>query len=323
MPEFFLTALANLGNTCFMNSAIQALYATQEFKTYLLNGQQSEQKLHKSLAKLFQDMISCGESEDDDCVSPHEFREVFIKEKTDFDNHNQHDCQEFLSLLIDCIHEETNKAKDRQRPEDLIEAKTAREAWNHYKTYTDDSFLVSIFVGQTLSTITYADCNHKRRVWESFWSLSLCLPSGDEWVRVKDCLKSYLADETMDGELTCGECQTKRKTIRSTEIERLPLILTINLKRFDNDGKKISRGIFVDQDLYVNQIPYTLYACICHRGESTSGGHYYVFCRYTSENWYHFDDSDLNQYQSYREIQSGLTDAYILFYHMTDVTLEP
>jgi len=33
---FNLTALKNLGNTCYMNTTIQALFATKEFREYIL-----------------------------------------------------------------------------------------------------------------------------------------------------------------------------------------------------------------------------------------------------------------------------------------------
>ena len=323
MPEYFLTALENLGNTCYMNCAIQVLFASDEFLIYLLDTK-CDKTLHSSLSKLFKDMMECGEKEDSDCVRPQTFRDAFIQIKPEFNNHNQHDSQEFLRLLIDGIHEEVNEAKGRKRPKDLAQPKTVRESWNQYKQYMDDSFLVKIFVGHMSSTIKCVECGHKHQNWDTFWDISLSFPENSDEYEIKELLDSYLADEVLDKDsmVTCDYCRTKRKSIKSLKIERLPLILTINLKRFGNDGHKLSNSIYIEEKLILNDNPYELYACICHRGTTAGGGHYNIFCRYYSEYWYFFDDSSLGRVGDHiYDIREGLRDAYILFYHMKDVTI--
>ena len=323
MPEYNLTALKNLGNTCYMNSALQALFASDEFLIYILDDKCKE-TLHSSLSKLFKEMIECGEKEDYDCVSPQVFRDAFVKIKPQFNNHNQHDSQEFLRLLIDGIHEEANNAKHRKRPKNLEPPKTAKESWNQYKQYMDDSFLVKIFVGHMSSTIKCSQCNHESQSWDTFWDISLSIPEKSD-SNIKSLILNYLDDEILDNDsmVTCDNCKTKRKSTKSMKIERLPLILTINLKRFGNDGQKLSKNIDIEEKLFLNDNPYELYACICHRGTMAGGGHYNAFCRYYYDYWYFFDDSSLERLgNSIHSFKEGLKDAYILFYHMIDVTIK-
>lgn len=268
MPEFCLTALKNLGNTCYMNSVIQALFATDEFLCYMLDTK-CDKTLHTSLSKLFREMIECGEKDDSDSISPESFRETFVKIRPQFNNNNQQDSQEFLSLLLDGIHQEVNEAKNSKRPKDLPQPKSAKDSWNQYIQYIDDSFLVKLFVGHMSSTIECTECHHKSKCWDTFWDMSLSFPEKSDNFDVINLFEKYLEDETLDGDSkpNCENCETKTKSIKSLTIERLPLILTLNLKRFGNNGQKLSKNIEVDSKMTVNDTTYYLYACICHRGD--------------------------------------------------------
>ena len=320
MPEFFLTGLENLGNTCYMNSVIQGLFATKEFREYITETK-SNKKLHSSLSQLFKDMIKVGQKSDSNCLSPLQFRDVFGKIRPDFNDKDQHDSQEFLRLLIDGLHQEVNEAKGR-KPAKYEQPKSAKDAWISYRQYMDDSFLVSLFVGQMRSTIRCTECDHRSHCWDSFWEISLSIPEKETELNVKELYQDYFKDEELVGDSmpTCAKCKTKRKSIKSSQIKRCPLILTLSLKRFGNDGKKVSKSVYVNKSLIINTIPYFLYACVCHKdGVGFNGwyGHYSIYCRYTSSNWYHFDDNNVDVVEDW----DPENDAYILFYHMKDTTI--
>ena len=53
--------------------------------------------------------------------------------------------------------------------------------------------------------------------------------------------------------------------IKSLSIIRCPLVLIIQLKKFANDGLKISKNVKINEMIAINSFKYYLYACICHK----------------------------------------------------------
>jgi ubiquitin C-terminal hydrolase len=96
-----LKGLDNLGNTCFINGSLQALYAIKEFREYIM-GSICRKPIHQSMSKLFQSMTSSN----DKSIDPIDFINTFAKYKPEFGDRRQHDSQEFIRFLIDGIHEE-------------------------------------------------------------------------------------------------------------------------------------------------------------------------------------------------------------------------
>lgn len=111
-----VVGLRNLGNTCFMNSSLQCLSATIPLTDYFLgynyrseinakNPLGSGGKLVNSFGSLIKAMW-LGNSR---TVKPQTFKIYLERFAPQFKGTHQHDAQEFLSFLLDGIHEDLNR----------------------------------------------------------------------------------------------------------------------------------------------------------------------------------------------------------------------
>jgi len=121
--------LQNLGNTCYMNSVLQCLTHEPEFFAFfgdarrlredvdrgVANGKELKEKsITHSFAAFFREYWSAKWAE----LEPREFKSRVGDVCTQFDNYQQHDGQEFLAALLDCIHEElSDLAKSAPLPQ--------------------------------------------------------------------------------------------------------------------------------------------------------------------------------------------------------------
>jgi ubiquitin carboxyl-terminal hydrolase 4/11 len=189
-----LRGLQNLGNTCFMNSALQCLSNTKELSEYF----QSEEYLsevnktnplgmHGRVALTFGNLIkeiwdpSGGASSNSyysgNSVTPREFKLTIGKFAPSFAGYGQQDTQELLAFLLDGLHEDLNRIykkpyiekpdwKDGGTNEDL--ARMGKECWDGYRK-RNDSIIVDLFQGQLKSTLICPDCKKVRNVWHSYY----------------------------------------------------------------------------------------------------------------------------------------------------------
>ncbi|XP_015590177.1 uncharacterized protein LOC107265331 isoform X2 [Cephus cinctus] len=106
--------LRNLGNTCFMAAGLQCLTATPPVLRHFLELQQRGQKLlhppPDTLMAHFSSLLGKMWSGRYSVVRPTEFKQTLGAYHSQFKDYRQHDCQEFLALLLDSLHEQTNTA---------------------------------------------------------------------------------------------------------------------------------------------------------------------------------------------------------------------
>lgn len=182
-----LCGLSNLGNTCFMNSAIQCLSNAPLLTLYFRQGLYSKEinrtnpigmqgRLAEAYATLINDMWSGHNS----TIAPRDFKYNVSRFAPQFSGYQQHDSQELLAFLIDGLHEDLNRitkkpyveAKDSGgRPDHVV----AEEAWaNHLKR--NRSIIVDMFHGLFKSTLVCPDCKRVSVTFDPFGFLSLPLP---------------------------------------------------------------------------------------------------------------------------------------------------
>ncbi|XP_069684721.1 uncharacterized protein [Periplaneta americana] len=102
--------LRNLGNTCFMASGLQCLAATPSLMQYFLTRPSTEKDNTHSLTDQFASLLQKMWSGNYCVLRPVEFKQALGINYPQFKDFRQHDCQEFLALLLDNLHEQLNTA---------------------------------------------------------------------------------------------------------------------------------------------------------------------------------------------------------------------
>ncbi|OBA17009.1 cysteine proteinase [Metschnikowia bicuspidata var. bicuspidata NRRL YB-4993] len=196
--------LSNLGNTCYMNSALQCLVHLPEVNFYFFfdlykqelnttnplgNKGEVASTFSNLLHKLF-DVQSSNNSH----VTPREFKYTIGRHSSMFHGYQQQDSQEFLSWLLDALHEDLNRIYDKpylEKPElkdeDVGDSaaimELANTCWAQHKQ-RNDSVIVDLFTGLYQSTLVCPDCSKQSITFDPFNDLTLPLPVNKKWYHV-------------------------------------------------------------------------------------------------------------------------------------------
>lgn len=112
--------LSNLGNTCFMNAGLQCLLNNALLVKYFLAEFPLEEdrvnlpnnSLAASFVSLFDRVWNCKQGSSP--IRPTEFKDSLGQSHSQFRDFRQHDCQEFLALLLGTLQEQLNPGACRR-----------------------------------------------------------------------------------------------------------------------------------------------------------------------------------------------------------------
>lgn len=297
--------LINLGNTCYMNSALQTLFRSihnledtdVENDDFIVSIELSN--LFKSLSR-----YDCNEDEKNGhynkAISPHRFLEAFaIRNGTEWRRGLQQDSHEFIRRLFNNLDDEKTK-KHR-----------------------------NLFAGKVKHTTCCEICMKNTHIEELFMDLSLPLQQKDTTLENLLSIFEEPIELKHENSYACENCKKLCPATRQSRVIEWPLILMIHLERFAlKRPSSPSMGMFFKNLFdygklhdHVSFRPfmtyggqrYNLIALIVHEGYSADYGHYISYTK-NNHQWYYISDSNV-QSRNLESVTSS--NPYLLFYEKT------
>jgi ubiquitin carboxyl-terminal hydrolase 8 len=327
-----LSGLANLGNTCFINSCMQVLSHTYELNFFLEEETYKKKLKNKcdSALTLEWDNLRKMMWNSNCIVSPGKFIKTIqkvaqLKDMEMFTGYSQNDLPEFLLFLINCFHNSLSReikmsiSGNPKNETDKIAIQCFEMIKNMYsKEYSE---IWNLFYAVHVSEITNCETGDKIKINpEPYFMIDLPIPQDNKTPSLIECFNHYVEGEVIKD--WYNEETKERIDIRKKiEFWSFPNILVIDFKRFNNRFQKNQILISFpldDFDLspYVigykkDNYKYELYG-VCNHSGGVMGGHYTSYVKNANGKWYHFNDTSVSEVGLIDSIISPK--AYVLFY---------
>ncbi|EAK89573.1 ubiquitin carboxyl-terminal hydrolase of the cysteine proteinase fold [Cryptosporidium parvum Iowa II] len=334
--------LANPGwNTCYFNSILQALTYAPYLSIDCLR--RNHQKICKHMKDhlvcimcMFEDHVNImlDNTSKSNTKNDQPVVSSFIKcaQKLIWKRFRigmMHDAQEFLRYFLEALHKSC-------LPKNLQTDQTFRKI---HPIAASTTYIGQLFCGFFLSRIVCHNCQYTSNTYDPFMDVPLDIMGVSN---LENALKLFTKIEYLKGEnrYMCPKCNQRSDASKQLLIEKLPPLLTIQLKRFSYVGhgsrkpnKAINFSDVLDLQPYMSSKTYSeskvsssksessyiykLWAVVCHSGNTLSCGHYYTHAKSIDNKWYCFNDD----YVKPTRIENVLNEnhkAYLLFYYRSD-----
>ena len=318
-----LSGLANLGNSCYLNSTMQILNQVVELNEYLEKTQELNSIADSHLTTEW-NMLQSLMWKRNVIISPNRFvhkirRLSQLKGRTEFSGMNQNDANDYFYFTIECIHNSLNKKDPSQQY-----YKISNQQINNYLSnleITDQSIVSKLFTSCFVySYINYETHKIESQKIEHGFTIELSIPNINKNITLYNCFEETFKDEELSGDNAWQDDtdKTKKHVIKTTRLGYLPPILSIHLKRWNHNLNKNNK--FIDIPLLLDLRPlmilqyqegteYQLFGIINHSG-NISGGHYTSYIR-RNDRWFLMDDTQVTEVNENEIINPR---NYCLFY---------
>lgn len=307
--------LTNVGNTCYLNSACQALFRTKTFVEYFGTdawaAHRHPDRRGHDLAGQVSEIVAMMQTPGGGSIRPAAFVKTFLPIAHEFDEEirpGRQGCAGMaIQVLLDTLH--TQQSRDvtmRIRGEavtaDQKEVIKSHESWAAFfrKEYSP---LLMPFYGQTQNKIVCKGCGNCSTTYQPWSILKVPVANGDvegaAAPTLAECIREELATETID-DYACETCNKKGPAVKEHSLSKFPTHLILHIKRTTKSNRKIRCRIPYDPDNIslgefcawpsIQGAPtYRVSSTIEHMG-GAGGGHYAMRHR-DADGWFLYDDS--------------------------------
>lgn len=205
--------LVNQAMTCYLNSLLQALYMTPEFRNALYNwefdGVGESKSIPYQLQKLFLNLQTSSKV----AVETTDLTKSFGWDSTEA--WQQHDIQELCRVMFDALEQK-------------------------FKNTAQSDLINRLYEGKMIDYVKCLECGTEKSREDKFLDIPLPVrPFGSAvaYGSVEEALKAFVQPETLDGnnQYFCEKCNKKCDAHKGLKFSKFSYILTLHLKRFDFD----------------------------------------------------------------------------------------
>ncbi len=301
-------ALTNAGNSCFFNASMQAVYACKPLREFIINDLKDNKDSFVADLRTFLDKMSSGtgavetgsRGSNGKGLAYNVLKHIAkLAGDTPWSNTtNQEDSSEFLTHMIDKIHDAVQNNKElKEKFEKLIysnvhSALEAKCAKKHTSKKTDQTNKIEIQIqdGRDIQTL----------------------------------FKRTLKEQEDIDDYKCENCGTRNGCKKTTYLTNPAKIIPISLKRFtqnlygniSKDNAAITPNQILHVYDYINKksYKYILNSVSVHSG-GLDGGHYYAYQR-VGNTWQEKNDRTARTLDN--NIPDDAKNGYVFFYERLD-----
>ncbi|XP_072475524.1 ubiquitin carboxyl-terminal hydrolase 47 isoform X3 [Notamacropus eugenii] len=320
--------LVNQAMTCYLNSLLQTLFMTPEFRNalYKWEFEESEEDPVTSIPYQLQRLFVLLQTSKKRAIETTDVTRSFGWDSSEA--WQQHDVQELCRVMFDALEQKWKQTEQA----DLIN---------------------ELYQGKLKDYVRCLECGYEGWRIDTYLDIPLVIRpygSSQAFASVEEALHAFIQPEILDGpnQYFCERCKKKCDARKGLRFLHFPYLLTLQLKRFDFDyttmhriklndrmtfPEELDMSTFIDVE-DENSLLYELFSVMVHSG-SAAGGHYYACIKsFSDEQWYSFNDQHVSRITQedikkthggssgsrgyYSSAFASSTNAYMLIYRLKD-----
>ncbi|XP_017048524.1 ubiquitin carboxyl-terminal hydrolase 47 [Drosophila ficusphila] len=211
--------LVNQAMTCYLNSLLQALFMTPEFRNALYRWEFDNDNEAKNIPYQLQKLFLNLQTSPKPAVETTDLTRSFGWDSTEA--WQQHDIQELCRVMFDALE-------------------------HKFKNTKQANLISNLYEGKMNDYVKCLECNTEKTREDTFLDIPLPVRpfgSSSAYGSIEEALRAFVQPETLDGnnQYLCEKCKKKCDAHKGLHFKSFPYILTLHLKRFDFDYQTMHR----------------------------------------------------------------------------------